>query len=415
MKYGLNDNPFKERFDHEIVGDERHRTLEQVCLLVERCSRVPAKNVKGDRALAVVNGTYGLGKTFTLWYLQNRILKDASLRKKFFKKHPDLKIACARFRLLEGGKLGSKPFLYLYKNIMYNLGGEHEGRTFVNALHADILAGAKKKGKSPDSYLSILRPPFAEVILAAGRDGPLEYLATQWLLGTKLKAKEMEELGVKYNIDSDKQAEQALEQVVKMLALAEYNALLVLADEAEDVMSAGRKAMMQYFITLRNMWDIAGEQMSRGENAAPLVVLSAFSPEAWQLVEESAEKDLGKTGGAGFQPLLTRINENIFHLSPLSTAEAQELVELLIKQERDKPRKDALYPFTPDSIDCIRDTFSGNPRKIIGLCSKALLEAEKENATKIDREFVMALLENQGTYEASAEPVAQDDSYSREI
>lgn len=413
MKYGLSENPFKDTFDHDIVGEDRMRLLEQLCALLEKSARIPSKKVTGNRNLAVLLGGYGLGKTYTLWYLKERILADPDERKKFM--NGDVRLATSNFGLLEGGRLGSKPFLALYQKIVRNLEQKHEGRTFLNRMRYDLEGIAQRRKRGPEELLADVKNPFRSVFLELGEEQPNEFLAAKWLQGERLSKGEMQALGVTHFLDSDARAQDALAQLLKIVAACNYHALVVLVDEAEDILGAGPKAMMQFLTTLRTTWDISGDQASRGDNAAPIVVLSAFSPEAWERLVESAEGSLTKTGGAGYQPFLRRLGDHVFQLEPLTKKDAIQLVQVLLATKRTKARKDALYPFTEDAIEYVADHHIGNPARIIGFCQTALDEANVRGVDRIDKDFAVQILDKQGTFEGAPEAAQTDEEILEEM
>ena len=305
--FGLRDDPFRERHDHEMVGEERKKILKQIVELIEY--KATTKDREGDRALSLIEGGYGVGKTFTLLYLQDKVLLNPGVFAEFSSDKSSLKIAVSRFRLLDQGRLESKIVLALYRKVLLNLERSNGGSEFFKKLYNEVQKIAKNNKKDPEEVLSAVKRPYSDIFLKITHPDT-EYAAWQWLSAGKLSSKEMKELGVPFKIEDDRNALIYLTELLKLLRICGYNSLVVLADEAEDAINTPPSKLTQLLISLRNIYDEIGEKFSNNEPIISFVYISSFSPETWEVIEDHAEKLETKTGGAGLQPFMERLDKN---------------------------------------------------------------------------------------------------------
>jgi hypothetical protein len=361
-------NPFGESFDHEMVGAQRKKVADEIIKMVENACRDQLQ------ILGRIDGTYGEGKTFTLMKLEEK-LKDPREFVRVTESKETRNVAVAILKSSEA-RAATNYSLYLYQKILDGLGLD-----FFHILRARLETMAETTKQFETTILASLDDDFSNVFIVL-RDK--EIIAWDWLRGQKLGAKELKDLRVNRNIDNST-ARKYLVELLELLRILGYDALVVLVDEVEYLMHFGNKKAVEMFVTFKEIYDIA-ESAKKTRKIVPVVQILAFAPETWEDLIKLKEK-LENRGAsvAGLQPFIDRIKGwTTFKLEDLASDDIRDLIVELLKLGRPKDTKEginnSIYPFEEGAIKYIAEKSLGVPRWTMDYAYRCLEKADEEKA-----------------------------------
>lgn len=349
--YKINFNPFDpEKHVFPAIG----RTL-----LFNKMKRdfIDYVNSKACQIVAVT-GEYGMGKSFTLMDLEQRIKRGELLPKK--------KVFCVRFRA-STPKPPANYFVYIYRQIIAKLGFK-----VFHELRDEVTKKAKAIRKSDKTFLDNLERNFKSAFLKL--KGENAKIAWRWITGQNLTPSLRGKLLVEFNITNEDVARDALFSLLKLLNLLDYADLILLIDEFEYVFAvAGLKKAYQFVTTYKDLYDDVNEMRSIGEEVTPVIFVFACSDATWELLKKLVEQERSKFGGGGLAPFFERIKEE-YALRGLIETETRKLVVTRLDEARvegiEAPYK--LFPFEPSCARSIYVQSDGHPRRIISRCRYAV-------------------------------------------
>lgn len=399
-KYSFFDNPFKAEHDHEMVGESQNKTFD--ALLDMFSVNMASKEGRGDKFLAVLKGDYGIGKSFFLIKLSESIINRDERFKKILKQ--DVKIAVAKFPILtEDKKLPTNILIHLYRRIIENLG--LNGEQFLLQLYKDLESEAKLKNKDIKKFLEDLPREYQKAILALSEESK-QYYAWKWLSAQRLKKQELDELDLKYSIDSAELAEKYLFCLLKLLYLAEYKLFVVFIDELEQIFTlVNEKKFWTTFVIMQEVFDkFADVKYAHLKPFTPIGFVGGLTPDAWESLREGSDEE------KGMQAVMRRISDNIFELTRFNDIDAENLVKVLETKVRVRDYKgDKLAPFEKSAIAVINNVSYGNPGHIINHCKTILVKANKQGVSKIDSKFAETYRESIGGGSETLDQGGEDD------
>lgn len=359
-------NPFaQENMDVDMVDRDKDWS---------NITRILTDQLRADGVgYSVVQGDYGMGKTFTLIKIEEWV--------------SELKIEGAdnlpvRLRTSDA-KVPQTYIANLLIRINLNLGRKR--LTEIAKRAADYLENIEER---------TLRNVFQKV--SEGDES-----AFKWLWGRKLSASESRGLEADFKIDDAKEAPMILFEMLRILKAANFNGIVILLDELEYVLSSVGEAKIASIIhELQSVWDDFGA-LSREEKAkmAKFVGIFASSPDSWQRFIELAEKRMERTGGGGTETFLRRIPEDAYtNLTPLlSESHVHQFLIERIKPYRIAGYKgDELQPFGKDFVPFIARLSLGIPGKIIDYCAVTLRHALSDEVRVISGEYASSVLKRYG-------------------
>lgn len=374
--YGLNFNPFVLRDDHELVGEDRKKLIKKITGLVNN-------SVTNRRPIiAIIRGTYGEGKTFTL----------KNLAKEFDppeKKH----ILAIQSELLDEKKsLPNSIMLHIYRKILRN-----------DTVTDELLIELATKGLKNNSLDGDFKRILSAII---SKNAESRNTGIRWLRAEKLSQRELQSLNMLFKIDSDEVAKKYLRQFLLLAGAADFKALVFLIDEFEGVLNQGKKKIANIADTLRSLFQMCQDSISDGKNIAPLLFFLAVSPEGWDAFRDQRNSS-DATLAAQIEPFLRRMEDpNLYQLQPLNQNDTFQLIKVLLNKAR-KP-SDALAPFTKETVILMRSHTGGTPSVIMKKFFQ-LLEYAKENGKKeIDEEFTNKFLEDSQAIHDSSDNISPD-------
>lgn len=360
FSHGLIRNPFGESFDHEMVGEQRKKVTDDIIRMIEKAI------VDHVQTLSRITGTYGDGKTFTLIKLKEEIIDPREFLRITELKKPR-NVAVALLRSSEARPV-THYSLYLYQKVVEDL-----GLVFFRSLRDKFEMMTSKKG-SPSSRSS-LDVDFRKAFIAL-RDK--EMIAWDWLRGQKLKGKELSDLDVRRNIDN-MTARKYLMELLHLLKMLKYDALVMLVDEVEYLLHFGDKKAVQMFVAFKEIYDEAELEMTK-RDIVPIVILLAVAPETWDDINRIQAK-LEDKGAPGLAPFLARFRPwTVFELQHLTPSDIKELLVVLLRRGRpsDEKSPSAIHPFDEDAIRYIADKSFGIPRWAMEYANLCLERADEE-------------------------------------
>ena len=305
--------------------------------------------------MVAITGEYGMGKSFTLIDLEQRIKKGKVL--------PEKKVFCVRFRASKP-KPPANYFVYIFRQTIMKLGFK-----VFQELRDEVTKKAKAIGKSDETFLDNLERNFKSAFLKL--KGENARIAWRWITGQNLAPSLRGKLlDVEFNITNEDVAKDALFALLKLLNLLDYDGLILLIDEFEYVFAvAGLKKAYQFVTTYKDIYDDVNEMRSIGEGVTPIIFVFACSDATWELLKRLVEQERSKFGGGGLAPFFERIKEE-YALRGLTETETRKLVVTRLDKARveglEAPYK--LFPFEPSCARSIYVQSDGHPRRIISRC-----------------------------------------------
>jgi hypothetical protein len=362
IHHHLRGNPFQEnRHDHEMIGrrTEMQRIFSVCDEALENCSPT----------IIPLLGPYGIGKTFTLLQLRDK-LRDRGCFSK------SRKVLTAYLTATQE-KFPGKYSLYVYTCIMDDI-GKHGMLYLRNEL--------ENMNKPEDEVLQKLKEDdFKKAFrLLNSSEEEISRAAWGWLRGENISLKKQ---GVYSKITNDEMARKYFLDFCRLLKSLDYDGFVVLLDELEQAYSQGVKNLSKVVIWARELYDkVARILSSDPDEMVPVILIIGSAPETWKAITELSERGRGKVGE--IEAFLSRIpKENYINLEPLSLDEVKELIRQFLAKVHEPGFKppDPLYPFDDESINLIFEVSQGVPRFVIRCARILLRNADGENK-KITKE-----------------------------
>ncbi len=316
--------------------------------------------------ILVVLGEYGIGKTFTLQNILQRIRKAEFLDDSF-------RDVLGVYFKVTPPKLPTGYTHYLYSSIAKDI-----GRDVFRALIRELREASTEGEIGVNRQLSDLGSDFRNAV--SRLDGKLSKTAWAYLTGQKLRVTDLRNLKVQNSISGDSNAEEAFMDLLRLLHIAGHRGLLILIDEIEYIFSVtSGKKVAQVMNTFKDLYDKTNEATIAGERLTKPQFVIASTPSAWD--------DLMPGIMSAEAPAIQALWERVFRritLRPFRTGEARKLIEDRIKKRRIEVSKDVLAPFSAGIIPLIVRLSQGVPRRILRICAYALIEAIERDSDVID-------------------------------
>lgn len=377
-RYHLNSKPFEvSLLNYEMAGRKKEWNF-----LIGRLESA----FKGNECkFIVIQGTYGLGKTYTVERLyrlfcegekqlfSNVFMVRTTLAERPIRAHPG-EPAKAKFGLDFVTRIFKQIDFQQLKEIV-----------------------SKAKPKLSDGSLKISET--GSKIFAKIEEG--ERVAYSVLTGTETSGSELKAAGLRTVKDSQV-ALDLLFDFQGILKAADYNNFLIILDEFEYIPTLSTSRVTVVLDTFRSIFDQYGISESRESNKlAKIVFLFAISPGGWQRIKDLESSAIKRTGGGGLAPFMDRINPiDIITLSPLSPKEIRELIKNRLEKHRivDEKVPDSLYPFAKESVDFVAEISQGVPRRALQLCGILLEDSAEKSKAKITLKQAKKVLGDLGLY-----------------
>jgi hypothetical protein len=377
-RYKLTSKPFEvSLLNYEMAG--RQREWEQLITRLESA-------FKGNECkFIVIQGTYGLGKTYTI----ERLYRFFRERKEIF-----TDVFIIRTTLAE------KPIrAYPGEPAKAKFGLDFVNRIFKHIEFQELTEIVKKVEKSLSKH-SLKISELGYKFFTKVKEG--DKVAHNILAGTEVTTSELKTSGLR-TIKDSQTALELLFDFQKILKAAGYNNFLILLDEFEYIPTLSTPKVTVVLDTFRNIFDQYGVFESREPNTmAKMVFVFAISPGGWERIKELEASAIKRTGGGGLAPFMDRVNRiDVIYLSALSLKEIEDLIVYRLEKHRVKGERvpQPLYPFTKQCIEFIANISQGVPRRVLQLCSILLEDAAEKGKGKITPEFAKKVLKELGLYE----------------
>jgi len=361
--HNLKRNPFVERLDHPLVGDSRRVLIRNVVDAIERSIR------DSSQIIGSLIGTYGEGKTFTLYRL-NEILNNSDRFAEWSSETNKRSVISAVITAAEA-KLPTAYLPYLYSSFARSL-----GPSFFQTL----IGRLQNSGVSFASLTPIANRNFVAALESLASE-ERSSLALQWLSGYPLSKGERERIGVMLNITYEDFARDCFVSLLSVSKQAGYDCICVLVDEVEYLFHAGPKPVIPCLTSIKHLYDSVGKVLSSdGDQFIPLVLVLCLVPRTWQEMSEVVEQEEEK-GRSGLTALIRRIKEETrFRLQRFSLDDTRQLISLLLEGARQAASAQGgdISPFDEDTIKLIHNRANGVPGYIIDQCRRVLEEADRQ-------------------------------------
>lgn len=351
--YKLKENPFADRVSpkFEMVGrvEERKRWT----------SIVESRKGTSANTMCFITGSYGSGKTLSLYNIVKQYESDPVILPIFIKMLPEDKVT----------KFGVDFIQRIFKKVPRQV-YERFSLQDLKALEQNYPGPAKL---------------FGRIVLKD--DKCIDFLSGQKVFSDT----ELNKLRIR-KIDKTDSAKEYLLSFLFLLKGIGINTLLIAVDETEYVFSqmgnAGA-AISSVWNTLRELYDLQSSQSMEPLPAQPanMIFFFAISSSGWELLNNLGKREAARPGPV--QPLLRRIQSEQIQLLPLTLEEAEKLIETRLKQNRvgkieDKP----LIPFDESFVKYVYDLSNGgNPSEILRFCDTALLEGLNQKIKILNKAF----------------------------
>ncbi len=367
-RFNLRSNPFLEEAP-DFAHIDRADVERKLKSLFQDAVEADASQI------LVVLGEYGIGKTFTLQNIRDRIQKGEFLDSSFHD------VRAVYFKVTPP-RLPTGYTHYVYSRIIEGVGREAL-KTFIRDL----------RDRSPEGEIGVQRQLShlgADFRNALSRlDGRLEGIAWAYLRGKRMKVSDLRKLKAESSISGDTNAEEAFMNLLRLLRLAGQRALLLFIDEIEYIFSVtSGKKVAQVMNTFKDLYDKTDEAARGGEPLTKPHFVFASTPSAWNDLMPgilSAEK-----------PATQALWERVFRkvtLRPFRVPEARKLIGDRLRKRQIEPSKDLLAPFSGELMPLIVQLSQGVPRRIIRICAYTLIEAIERDADVIDDTIIQHVYE----------------------
>lgn len=177
----------------------------------------------------------------------------------------------------------------------------------------------------------------------------------------------------------------ALIELSELLYQKQIKNLVVLIDEVEDLISAGKNRAVHFLTMLRNLYDSYVVAYSKKKNVTPISIMLFLSPDAWDVIMMNGDRAAAKNAGAGLVPLIDRIGNQIYNLREFDKNDLEKFIVMMLNKVSDEA--DDISPFSADVIDRLYTITRGNPRRIITHCHslvQRMLDASKAEVSLSD-------------------------------
>jgi hypothetical protein len=374
-KYKLVDKPFEiALLDYEMAG--RQQEWKQ---LVKRLESA----FKGNECkFIVLQGKYGLGKTYTI----ERLYRFFEEKKKVFEDVFIVRTTLAEAPIRAYPGEPAKP----------KFGLDFVNRIFKHIEFSRLVEIVKKSFSKQSPKLS--EPGFK--FFTKVKEG--DKVAYNVLSGIEVTASELKASGLKTLKDSQTALE-ILFDFQRILKAAGYNNFLILLDEFEYIPTLSTPKVTIILDTFRNIFDRYGILESREPNTlAKIVFVFAISPGGWERMKDLEASAVKRTGGGGIAPFMDRISKiDVINLNPLTPKEVEDLVKYRLEKHRIKGEKvpHPLFPFTKECVEFIASVSQGVPRVVLQYCGILLEDAAEKGKEEITLEYAKEVLTELGLYE----------------
>jgi len=332
----------------------------------------------------VIQGKYGLGKSYTMERLYDLFKKKRRLFRDVFLVNTIL--AERPIRAHPGEPAKTKFGLDLVNRVFQNIEFEE-------------LMRITKKIKKGLSNRSLKIGELVYKVFLKIKEG--DRIAYDVLCGTEVSGSEVRAAGLKTIRDSQT-ALGVLFDFQKILKAAGYNNFLILLDEFEYIPTLSTPKVTVILDTFRNVFDQYGLSESRESGkTAKIVFVFAVSPGGWERIKELEASAIKRTGGGGFAPFMDRVNPiDIISLNPLNPKETVDLIAYRLKKHMAKRVKisQSLYPFTKECIEFVAEASQGVPRDALRFCGILLEDAAEKGKEKITLEYAKKVLKELNLY-----------------
>ena len=375
--YGLRGNPFEiAPLEYEMAGRETEWAAVK--------ARLKAAFEGTTCKFLVLQGDYGLGKTFTANKLYN-----------------DIREHSAELRTIVVRTLAGEPIqAYPAEPSRGKFAVDFISRIYENLKFEEMKEICKKVelgSRLPEVSLRA-RIIFRE-IAKGNRDA---FLA---LIGRSVD-EEGEKLSIRAVRGSD-EAKDIFFAFLRILKLAGYDNLLIILDEFEYIMTLSTSRITVILQTLREIFDEYGKSPS---SLAKVVIFFTTSPGGWEKLGQLKVSQVKRTGGAAVAPFMQRIDpRDVITLTPLSEKEVEQLVTIRLKAFRGPQTPDELYPFTKDAIGIIYLASQGVPRLVLVYAGIVIDYAAEKSMHSITKKDATEPLVKLNLYSATTEKAAQSD------
>jgi hypothetical protein len=369
--YSLTGNPFEiAPVKYEMAGRQTEWTSIK--------SRLGAAFDGTTCKFLVLQGDYGLGKTFTA----DKLYSDIHANRK--------ELRTIVVRTLAGQPIQAHPAepsrgkfaVDFIARIFENLGFE-QIRELCQKVNLD--------SKVPDLSLRA-RLIFNEI----SKGNRSAFLA---LIGESVN-EEGEKLSIR-PVKASEEAKAIFFAFLRVMKMAVYNNLLIILDEFEYVMTLSTSRITVILQTLREIFD---EYSRQPQNLAKVVIFFTTSPGGWDKLRQLEVSQVKRTGGAGIVPFRQRIDpRDVISLSPLTLDETEELIRIRLKAYRNDKVKDELQPFTEKAIEVIFRASQGVPRLALVYASIILDYATERHIRSITAKDALDPLVKLNLYSPLAE------------
>jgi hypothetical protein len=360
VAYGLQKNPF-DIYSHAHSMANRKEEWERITK-----SLVHAFEDRSPRFFVIL-ADYGEGKSYTLERIYNWLSESKESKGQVFAVYVKSDVLFQRpLAIMESEPKWQKFGLSLVTRIFDNI----DRRKMVSILK--------------NVNLEKLSSPFFKVFQGLKEN---EDIAFRYIVGDKMKSKELDGLGVRSPLSDSSQGIQLFFDFLKVIRLANYNNFLLLLDEFEYILSVlGEKKITQILNTFREIFDSFGYYTDRcPEGIAKPIYVFAISPGGWGRLEDLEGSARKKTGGGGIAPFMERVQKrDIIRLKPFTMENSKELVMLRLSEARTKKIGDPFHPFTEGAIEYVHSASFNKPRNVIQYCGILLEDALEENLERID-------------------------------
>jgi len=369
-KYALKENPFDIfSYEHKMADREEEWKRITTSLVSAFEGREPA--------YFVLLGDYGMGKTYMLEQIYNRLSETGGEQGVLVIYTRRDVLYDKRLALMESEPKWSKFGLDLIMRIFDNIDREK----LVVVLKGVKLEGFKSK--------------FGGIFEALKANKEIGF---RYITGQKLMAKDFEQLGVDYAIADSPTSLAFFFDFLRVIKAAGYNNFLVLIDEFEYLAAQGEKKIIQILNTFRQIFDDFGDYSRnyKGTVAKPHFMF-ATSPGGWERLTELETALTKKIGGAGIAPFMRRLSKrNMITLDPFTKEKTLELVKLRLAEVRIKELEDPLIPFTEGAIEHVHSVSLYRPGNVIQYCGILLEDGLGENLEKINEKDAQRILNKYG-------------------
>jgi len=370
-KYNLKTNPFTDQsLNYPIV--DRAETRKRVTRHL--ASYIGSKNP----AILPLTGEYGVGKTFFLRYMEERILEGRLFG-------GDKERILAAYITAALPKLPSEYMHYLYSECVKRIGHER----FTN------LVGELVRKRKAVGSLKGFDVDYLNALINYKRN---ENVAWEYFRGDTIDRSDAKGLRVRRSIRGDEQSLVALMNLLRLLFVLGYHSMVFLVDEFEYLFARGSQKGAQFLNTFRFLYDRALDRLSEEGGIVNPIFVIACSVVTWDEIVKDAERL-----ALGTKPFVDRSIEPIT-IPPFDPQETRALIQGRLERWRMNPRdkdRTGLFPFVDDEENnpfeqIMKISRGGLPRMILTNSGLILDEALDKGYNVIGRKEVQAFAQSHG-------------------